>query len=414
MKRLLAALLALPLLVPSAHAENWPAWRGPQGTGLSTAKSAPLTWSQGENILWRTELPAEGNSTPIVWGDRVFVTGALENGAVRTLMCFDRANGKLLWTTEVAYDGKDQTHSTNPFCSASPVTDGERVIVWHGSAGVHAYDFSGKELWSVDLGRFEHIWGTAASPVLHDGKVYLNCGPGLSAFLIALDAKTGKEIWRTVPEDAVSAKPGEYRGSWSTPVFHEVAGKSRMFVSLPQMLAAYDPADGKLIWSCKGLSKLAYTSVLVGDGLVVGMSGYGGPALACRTGGEGDVTETHRLWLHEKKNPQRVGSGVIVGEHLYILNEPGIAWCLNAKTGEKLWEQRLGGKAWSSMVHAAGRLYVINMEGKTFVLEPTPTECKVLAENDLEETTRASLAFSEGQVFARTYKALYCIGEEKK
>jgi outer membrane protein assembly factor BamB len=301
------------------------------------------------------------------------------------------------------------------------VTDGERVIVWHGSAGLYAYDLDGKELWKVDLGEFKHIWGNASSPVLHGDSVILNAGPGERSFLIALDKRTGEELWRNdlQPPAGESERPQPSRrgwsGSWSTPVLTEIEGRTQLILSLPHELVAFDPADGKRLWWCDGLTQLVYTSPLVGPEVIVAMSGYGGAAIAVRTEGlgemTGNVTETHRLWRHER-NPQRVGSGTLVGEHLYILHDTGVAWCLDTKTGEKAWEARLSG-TWTSMVHAAGRLYVIATNGTTYVLEPTPAECKTLAENKLGETTRASLAFSDGRIFIRTYKHLYCIEDTK-
>jgi outer membrane protein assembly factor BamB len=409
---LFVILLVTPLHITSAG--DWTAWRGPQGNGISNEKNVPLTWSDTENVKWKAPLPGPGNSTPVVLGERVFVSCPKDDGRQRGLLCFHRADGRLLWEQYVPFEKKEVTHGTNPQCSSSPITDGERVYVWHGSAGLHVYDLEGKLLWSKDLGEFQHIWGTASSPVLHKNLVILNCGPGLSAFLIAFDKQSGELAWRKEVPDMASEKIEEYRGSWSTPLLHTSNGKTIMLVSLPLKLYALDPDTGDEIWSCGGLSKLLYTSPLATDEVAVAMSGYGGPAIAVKMGGKGDVTDTHRLWRHER-NPQRVGSGVIVGEHIYIYNEPGIAWCLDLKTGEKKWEQRLGGAAWSSMVHVDGRLYVITMDSKTYVLEPNPAECKILAENSLaRDTTRGSLAFSNGQIFIHTYKNLYCIENAKK
>lgn len=409
MHRLAAALL---LLISPAigSAGNWPAWRGPDGTGVSDEKNVPIRWSATEHVKWKTPLEP-GNSTPIVWEDRVFVTSASPDGRRRSLMCFNRADGAKRWQHDVAYAGKELTHNTNPYSAASPVTDGEIVVAWHDSAGLVACDLDGRELWKVDLGRFEHIWGFGSSPVLYEDLVILNAGPGLRAFLVALDKGTGKEVWRRDVPEAVSEKVDQFRGSWSTPVFfQEVNGRPAMLVTLPQRLHCLDPTTGDDIWTCGGLGELAYASPLIGDGVIVAMSGYHGPSMAVRTGGKGDVTTTHRLWHNEgsKLNPQRVGSGVIVGDHLYILQDNGVAWCMEVKTGELTWQQRLG-KSWSSMVLADGRLYVPGMEGTTYVLQPNPRECKVVASNPIDEVTRGSLAISDGQIFVRTHEHLYCI-----
>ncbi len=258
-------------------------------------------------------------------------------------MCFNRDDGTLIWSKEVSYEDRESTHSTNPYCSSSPVTDGKRIFVWHGSAGFYAYDMDGQELWKVDLGKLEHVWGNASSPILYQDKVILHAGPGNNTFLVALDQQTGKESWRNSELIDPNRRRGGNSGSWSTPVLYQEGDKTLMLVSVPHQLIAFDPEDGRKVWWCDGLSQLVYTSPLVGEGFAVAMSGYGGAALAVRTGGTGDVTETHRLWHHTQRNPQRVGSGVIVGEHLYILHDTGVAWCMHAKTGERLWESRLSG-----------------------------------------------------------------------
>lgn len=414
MKRIGAFFFCVFSAVQSVSAGEWPAWRGPNGNGVANEKNVPLKWSSKENVKWKTPLPGPGNSTPIVWGERVFVSCAKDEGLARGLLCFRRTDGQLLWEQYVPFEKKEVTHGTNPQCSSSPTTDGERVYVWHGSAGLFAYDLEGKLVWSKDLGEFPHFWGNASSPVLYKNLLILNAGPGLSAFLVAVDKKTGNDAWRREFPDMKSEKIDEYRGSWSTPLLHTSGSKTVLLVSLPLTFYALDPEKGDEIWTCRGLSKLIYTSPLANDEVAVAMSGFHGPALALKMGGMGDVTDSHRLWLHDKQNPQRVGSGVIVGDHIFIYNEAGIAWCLDLKSGEKKWEQRVGGSSWSSMCHVDGRLYVVAQDGKTFVLEPNPNECKVLAENALAgETTRGSLAFSNGQIFIRSHKHLYCIENAK-
>lgn len=420
---LTAILVTLPgALLPGQPlgAEDWPAWRGPQGTGHSAESRAPLTWSASQSVKWKVPLDGPGNSSPIVVRGRVLITHAPAGTSLRGLRCYDRRTGELLWKHEVPWAEEEKTHQTNPPCSSSPVSDGQRVVAWYGSAGLWCYDLEGKVLWQRDLGRVEHIWGYGSSPVLHGDHVILNFGPGLNAFVVALDKHTGREVWRREFPDQKSETIDEYRGSWSTPVLlpgqGERAGSGDapghagdlVLLSLPQRLWAVDLQTGEDRWSCGGLSNLVYTSPLIGERAVVVMCGYGGPALAVPFGGRGDQTE-QVLWRHPR-NPQRVGSGVIVGRHLYILNEPGIAWCLDVNSGEKTWEQRLGsGNSWCSMVHAAGRLYITNTAGTTFVLAPDPSACRVLAENPLGELTRASPAFSDGEIFIRTYQHLYCI-----
>jgi outer membrane protein assembly factor BamB len=421
-KMILGALLVTPLaIIPSSHAANWPQWRGPLGTGISSERNLPLTWSTNQNVLWRAPLPERGNSTPIVWANRVFITQAIEKEHRRTLMCFDRKEGKLLWQKGVTYVEKEVTHETNPQCSASPTTDGERIIASFGSAGLYCYDLEGKELWHRDFGKQTHIWGNASSPVIHGELCYLNFGPGERTFLIAVNKRNGETVWKHDEPggDSGEKKPGQekpvWNGSWSTPIFPNVNGREQLILSYPGRVAAFDPKDGKEIWTCAGLNPLSYTSPLYSDGIVVAMGGFGGMALAVRADGEGDVTATKRLW-HHPRTKQRIGSGVIAGDHIYILDDPGLAECIELKTGKVLWEKRLQGPAttkdsWSSMVLAGERIYVINKGGDTFVLKADPN-FEVLATNSIGETTLASLAPSDDQFFIRTYKALWCVSEK--
>jgi len=322
--RCVSLLFVIVLATSSAPAGDWRAWRGPLGTGISDERNAPTAWSETENVKWKVPLDGQGNSTPIVVGQRVFLTHSPAQSKARGLRAYDRTSGELVWKHEVEYADQEPTHGTNPFCSASPVSDGERVVAWYGSAGLFCYDLEGKVLWQKDLGKVEHIWGYGSSPVIHENLVILPYGPGLNAFVIALDKKSGDEVWRKEYPSQKSEKPEDYRGSWSTPVLHKFGDRTLMLLSLPEKLRAVDPATGEDVWTCDGPSKLVYTSPLVAGEIVVTMCGYGGPAFAVKPTGEGDQT-ANRLWLHER-NPQRVGSGVVVGDYLYILHESGAAW----------------------------------------------------------------------------------------
>jgi outer membrane protein assembly factor BamB len=266
-----------------------------------------------------------------------------------------------------------------------------------------------------------HVWGYGSSPVIHGDLCYLNFGPGERSFLIAVDKRTGKTVWQHDEPggDSGEKKPGQNKpawiGSWSTPVFATNRGREELLLSLPSRVAAFNPANGKEIWTCAGLNPLVYTSVLYSDDIVVAMGGFNGMALALRADGEGDLT-SHRLW-HHAKTKQRIGSGVIAGDYIYILNDPGIAECFELKTGKLVWENRLKGPAnpsdsWSSMVLAGDRIYVVNKGGDTFVLKASPN-FELVATNSLFEPTLASIAPSDGQLFIRTYKHLWCIGNSK-
>jgi outer membrane protein assembly factor BamB len=414
------ALALCPIL--SLPADNWPQWRGPQGTGVSLEKNLPTRWSATENVRWSTSLPERGNSTPIVWGDRVFITQAIEKENRRTLMCFDRSNGKLLWQNGVTYAEKELTHDTNPQCSASPATGERRVFVSFGSAGLYCYDMDGKELWHRDLGKQTHIWGNAASPIIYKELCILNFGPGERTFLIAVNKTTGKTVWQHDEPGGASGepKPGQAKpdwiGSWTTPVVAKINGRDELIMSYPGRACAFNPDDGKELWTCAGLNPLVYTSPLISDTIVVALGGYGGSALAVRAGGSGDVTATHRLWQIPKTR-QRIGSGVISGDHIYILDDPGVAECIDLKTGKAVWEERLKGPGtkgdnWSSMVLADEKLFAINQSGDSFVLKANP-RFEVVSTNSLHETTIASMAVSDSEIFIRTYKNLWCISNRK-
>jgi outer membrane protein assembly factor BamB len=411
--------LALGTIPLCASAANWPQWRGPEGIGATQEKNLPLHWDTNTNVRWRAPLPDRGNSTPIVWGQQVFVTQATAKDNRRALLCFDRTNGRLLWDRGVTPDDKELTHATNPQCSGSPTTDGERVVAWFGSAGLYCWDLNGKELWHRELGKQRHIWGNGSSPVIHGGLVYLNFGPGEPSFLLAVDKITGKDAWRVNEPNADSGekKPGEekprWTGSWSTPVFISVEGRAQLLMSWPQRLIAFEPETGREAWSCAGLNDLVYTSPLHDQGVVVAMGGYGGKSLAVRAGGRGEVTASRRLW-HHPKTKQRIGSGVLHDGHLYILNEDGLAHCNELETGKLVWDQRLTGTgkdntSWSSMIRAGDRLYAVNHSGDTFVLRASP-RFELLATNSIGEHTESSLAASDDELFLRTHRALWCLG----
>jgi outer membrane protein assembly factor BamB len=401
---------------------NWPAWRGPLGTGISEERHLPLHWSAKDNVKWRVQLPEPGNSTPAIWGERIFLTQPV--GDRRTVICFNRADGQKLWEAGVTTRVKEPTHATNPYCSASPVTDGQRVIVSFGSDGLYCYDFEGKELWRrTDLGRQTHIWGNGSSPVIYQDLCFLNFGPGENTYLLAVDKNSGKTVWKDEentgykhPAEGASAEAGKtFIGSWSTPTLMPVDGHEQLLMIWPNRLAAYEPNSGKEIWSA-GINTLCYTSPIYEDGIVVAMGGFNGTSVAIRTGGAGDVTESRRLWRHPKTK-QRIGSGVIHDGYIYIQNDPGVAECFELKTGRLIWEERLKGKGpsgsnWSSVMLANGNCYTITQGGDCFVFKASP-KFELTAVNPLGEPSNSSVAPSDGELFLRTHKALWCISEKK-
>ncbi len=335
-------------------------------------------------------------------------------------MCLDRKDGKLRWQDGPTLAEKERTHNLNPPCSASPVTDGERVIAWFGSAGVWCWGLNGKELWHADLGKQDHEWGYGSSPILDGDLCIVNFGPGERSFLVALDKRTGKEVWRTdVPPPAVMEGPGaqqHYSGSWSTPIVIQTGDHAELIAALPGALCGFDPKSGRELWRCDGLNPVVYADPLVVDGIAVGMGGYGGIAIGAKLGGTGDITSSGRLW-QEKRNAQRIGSGVVKDGLIYMVNEPGVIQCLEPKTGKVLWQERAqapGGRAssWSSLVLSGDRLYLVTQASDTVVLKTGP-KFEQLAVNSLGDgLSNSSLAVSDGELFIRTHKSLWCISEK--
>jgi outer membrane protein assembly factor BamB len=395
------------------HAGDWHQFRGPGGLGVSDETNVPTSWDSNKNVRWRVELPGPGNNgSPIVSKDCVFLAVATEDGRKRSLHCYDRNTGKKRWVRTVPFDEKEPTHKTSLYAASTPVADGTRVVVWHSSAGMYCYDYEGKELWAADLGSFIHIWGYGASPIIHGDLVINNCGPGERTFLVALNKHSGEVVWQTDEPGGKSDDSKPWIGSWSTPVVADVNGQDQILVSYPFHVKAYDPATGKVLWQCDGLTELAYTSVVVAEDRAVAMGGFRGPAIGFNLGGKGNVTEQNTLWRVEK-NPQRIGSGIILGDVMFMANEEGIVECLDVATGKQRWEERLpeGGKVWGSLTYAGDCLYVTNQKGNTTVFAANPDKFEVLSTNPLEEHTNSTIAISDGQIFLRTFEALYCIDE---
>ncbi len=414
--------LGSAVLIGSAAADDWPSFRGPAGDGRSTEKSAPTTWSRDKNVKWRVSLPQPGNGSPIVSNGRVFVACASDaEGKQRSLLCFDRKDGRQMWARTVEFPAQEETFESdhdNAYCASTPVSDGKVVVVWHASAGLHCYDFDGKELWKRDLGVFEHIWGYGSSPILLDGKVILHTGPGKREFVTALNLADGKTLWETEePQKGESTSKNEndkYKGSWTTPLVVRADGKTQILCSLPTRLAAYAPEDGKVLWWSDGIrfnnGDVTYSSPILVGKTILAFSGYGGPTMGVRLGGKDDVTAANRLW-RTKSSPQSIGSGVAIDGFVYHPYEPVIA-CIKPETGEIVWKDRAkGGNFWGSIVSAGGRLYVTDRKGTTIVFKPNPEKFELVAANELGEKTNATLAVSDGEIFIRTFKALYCIAE---
>jgi outer membrane protein assembly factor BamB len=427
----------LTAVAVGATGANWPAWRGSEGSGVCQETNLPLRWSTNQNVRWSVPLPAPGNSTPIVWDDKVFITQGIEKDHLRRVMCFRRSNGELLWQSGTVWAEKEQGTDLNPLCSPSPVTDGERVIAWFGSAGVYCYDLAGQELWRRDLGRQSHVWGYAASPVIYGDLVFLNFGPGPRCFVIAMEKKTGKTVWQyDVPpigpeakwedfggtleewKQLGSPKVADVSGSCATPLLAHSSERDELVVAFELRVLALAPRTGERLWLCPGPNTCAYGSPCFGDGLIyVTENGSRNIAMAIRPGGSGDATATHRLWhFNPPASKTCVGSPLIYRGHVYQVTSGGAAQCLDLQSGKMVWDQRLAGSgtrnaSWSSVLLAGDRLYVPNQNGDVFILQAS-TNFAGLATNSIGgEKMNASLAVSDGDIFLRTYNRLWCVSE---
>jgi len=420
MNKLYFLLATLLITGTSIQAEDWNEFRGGILQGVASDATYPTEWSKESNLKWSVKLPASGNGSPIVVDGRVYVTCATNEGKTRSLYCFDRKDGSELWVQSVEYVEPEETHKTNPHSAPTPACDGKHVVVWHGSAGLFCYNTSGKQLWSRDLGKFNHIWGYASSPVLYEGKVIQLCGPGDRQFLTALDLKTGETLWEYDEPGGSASGNGRYIGSWATPVITSVNDKDEILCGLPTRVASFDPTTGKLKWFVTGIasqrSDLMYTTPLVAGDFAVAMGGFKGPAMGFTLGGSGDVTEANRKWHTGEKSdqPQRIGSGAIIDGVVYMANadDQGSIQAIDMKTGEQLWVVRRtsDGPHWASLVVVNGKLHAHGQNGITRVFAANPKEFKEIAVNDLGEQMNATPAYADGDLFLRTWQGLYCVG----
>jgi outer membrane protein assembly factor BamB len=410
---------ALLSFIGGAFASDWPGFRGPTGQGTSTAKGLPTQWSGAENIAWKTELPGPGTSSPVVFGNKVFVTCYSgfnvpgEEGQMEDLMlhlvCLDRATGEKLWTTDVKPklpELEQFRRDQHGYASGTPAVDAERVYVFWGKTGAVAYSHDGDQLWEQNLGDKIHEWGSCGCPVLYQNLVIINACVE-SESLVALDKKTGKEVWR--------AK--DLKESWNTPILVPVGkNKTELVVAEGGRILGYDPATGEELWNCATDIPWYMVPSLVADkGVVYCVGGRSpGGSLAVKVGGRGDVTKTHRLWTSNKGS--NVTSPLYHDGHLYWMHESQeIAFCLKADTGKVVYEERVTRRdqMYPSPVLADGKIYYVNRIGTTFVV-PAKPEFEILETNSLGERGNfmSSPAVSGKTILIRSNSYLYCIGKE--
>lgn len=410
MKRffVISALFSGVLFFPSysARCEDWPGWRGPRGDGTSIEKNIP-TRCDAEQLVWKTALPGVGHASPIVWGDRVFTLSALSDKEDRVLLCLDRKTGKILWQQTILHASLEQKHQENSFASSTPVTDGEKIYIGAldgEDVVVAAYDFSGNRIWQSRPGTFSSPHGYGSSPVLFQDKVIINADSKGDAFLAALSRTDGKTIWK-VPQE-------NHFLSYSTPLIREAAGRAQMFHCGDKGVAAHDPNDGSRLWFVDGPSDEFVVSPIYNERLELLFISSGYPKqviLAIKPDGQGDVTESHVAWRATQGAPY-VPSLITEGDYLLSVSTKGVAFCYEAATGNILWQEKLG-KHHASPVSADGLVYFLNDDGVMNVIKPGKEFVRV-AQSELGETAYASPAVSQGQLFVRGDKHLFCFGKD--
>jgi hypothetical protein len=393
------------VLIGFAHAEDWPAWRGPRGDGTSTETGLPVHWGAAENVRWKVTVPGYGHSSPIVVGDRILIESCREATKERLLLCYDRRDGKLLWDRVVLTAPLERKHKFNSYASSTPATDGKHVWVsFFAQPHVVAacYDLDGNKLWEKSPGEFHSVHGYCSPPVLFKDLVILNedqDDPG--AFLVALDKLTGVERWR-------AERPGIR--SYCPPTIVDAAGRPQLVMSGSNHVTSYDPENGKKIWEMDGPTEQFVASFVQHDGLLFMTGGFPERhVLAIRPDGNGDVTKTHIAW-RTMKGAGYVPSPVAWEHHVFLVNDDGVATCWEAKSGKQCWQERIGKRHHASPIAADGIVYFTAEDGTTTVVKAGPTFA-VLAKNSFGEECVASPAVSGGNLFYRTEHQLWCIGK---
>jgi outer membrane protein assembly factor BamB len=405
-------------LAGSALAGNWPQWRGPNMNGVSDETGIPVQWDQSKNVAWKLAMPGLSGSTPIIWGDRIFLSTG--NADKVELWCIDRNKGQILWQKLVSLDNHNVRKGN--MSSPSPVTDGRTVWVLAGTGHLKAFDFSGKEIWARDLQKDYGKWGLnhgyGSSPLLHEGTLFVQVLHGMHtddpSYVLRIDGKTGKTIWRVErPTDAQRESPDSY----TTPALLRTGKGLELVITGGDYVTGHDLASGKELWRGGGMNpdgnpfnRIIASPVVEGELIYVPTRVK--PLQAFRAGGRGDITKSHLAWA--TPNGPDVPTPVSDGKYLYVVNDRGIVYCFDAKTGSEVYGgQRIRSGTYSaSPVLVEGRLYITNEEGLTTVIRSGP-KFEVLAENPLNDYCLSSPALSDGQIFIRTTGHLYAIGQRK-
>ena len=423
MRRAIGTGVLAVLAVATISAENWPQWRGPELNGVSPAKGLPTKWSTTENVAWKLAMPGRSGSTPIIWGEHIFLNvGTADATGDLELWTLDRNTGKVLWKGPIA--GGNRTERKQNMSSPSPVTDGQAVWVMTGVGVLKAFDLKGKELWARDIqkdyGEFGLNWGYASSPLLHDGDLYVQVLHGMKtddpSYVMRVEGKTGKTLWRVErPTKAIQESPDSY----TTPALLQYGKATEIVISGGDIVTGHDPASGKELWRMDGLNpdnnpfyRIIASPLVVGDIIIAPTREK--PMLAIKAGGRGDITKSHRLWSFD--NGPDVPTPVSDGKLLYTVTDRGVAYALDLQTGKTVYgPQRLRPDSYSaSPVLADGKIYITSEnEGLTSVYAAGP-KFELISENPLEDYCLSSPAMSEGQIFLRTTGHLWAIGQRQK
>jgi outer membrane protein assembly factor BamB len=406
LRGLLAGVLILALVAWVRADEPWVGWRGPGRNGVSTEGAGPLRWSATQGVVWKTPLPGQGIASPIVWGDWVYVTTA--EGAKQSelhVLAVDRRNGRVAWDRRLWGTAPTLFHATKSgMASPTPTTDGEFIYTFFGTGDVFCLDLQGNLRWQRSLadeyGAFENRFGHTSSPLLDGDQLFIQCDHYGKSYLIALDKKSGSNLWRV-------DRPGSWH-SWSSPQMITANGRRELLVCSSESIDAFDAATGESLWTVKGLQRECIPTAVVGLDRVFAVSGPKGKTFCIRPGGQGDITESHVDWIVARGGPF-VPSPILVGDQLYLVDDQGIATCLDAKTGKRVWQKRIPGEYTVSPVAAGDRIYFVNDAGETTVVRAFTRSFEELSHNPLGEPVYASPALSGGRLFLRAASHLYCV-----
>ena len=399
---IIGAMLLVPVLAP---AENWPEFRGLTGQGHSGERGLPLTWSETENVAWKVPIPGRGWSSPVLIDDQIWLTTAMDDGRSLRAICLNRDTGRIVHNVEVfQLTDPGAVHQKNSHASPTPILEGDRVYLHFGSHGTACITRSGQIVWKTQELKYYHRHGPGGSPVVYGDLLIVSCDGYDIQFVVALDKQTGKIRWKS---------PRKGYQAYTTPLTIQVQGKDQLISPGAHRAVAYEPLTGKEIWSVRygdGYSNVPRP--VFGHGLVFICSGFEqAELLAVRPDGRGDVTDSHVAWSVKRAVPL-TPSPLLVGEELYLVSDNGIASCLDAKSGKTHWQQRLGGNHSASPIFAEGRIYFLNEEGGSVVIEPGK-EFKKLATNQLDGQTLASMAVSGRAIFVRSSSHLYCLQQHQ-